>query len=354
VRAVHLERTGSVGNNSVIDMRAIMGPQNDGVEDSRHIHLDANSTIVYPCGMEHGAKAAIYLNGVADVIYAPSFGNPAPVAPNNVFLRVGPKAQECVIYAPSTTSWPDAGTNVYDAPETWNWRGLNQLYKVVVYSPSKRLEHTVFKPHPRLKVVSEYAPVDEQSRDGELSASGESVSRVFTSAFHLENLTPIFNNDSRGVSGVSADADAYEGYRFELPASNGGALATLKFGRDFKNGHLIRCRARYKLAASPSSGNCSSVVLKNGGSFVASGATGNHTSYQTIDLVTYTVSGFIAGDELGVGFDNGANQAVHVSSILVEVLEPPSVTGSRGANAALASLLTQLASRGIVIDNTTA
>jgi len=32
---------------------------------------------------------------------------------------------------------------------------------------------------------------------------------------------------------------------------------------------------------------------------------------------------------------------------------PPSVTGSRGGNAALASLLTALASLGVILDNTT-
>lgn len=38
----------------------------------------------------------------------------------------------------------------------------------------------------------------------------------------------------------------------------------------------------------------------------------------------------------------------------VGLISPPSVTGSRGGNAALASLLTQLASLGIIVDNTTA
>lgn len=60
---------------------------------------------------------------------------------------------------------------------------------------------------------------------------------------------------------------------------------------------------------------------------------------------------------LGIG-DYNAASGVHVHDgvsgrFLNGLALPPSVTGSRGANAALASLLTQLASMGIIINNTT-
>lgn len=61
------------------------------------------------------------------------------------------------------------------------------------------------------------------------------------------------------------------------------------------------------------------------------------------------------------------NQPVTISTMLADlerrvrllensglVVSPPTVTGSRGGNAALASLLTKLALLGIIVDGTTA
>lgn len=58
-------------------------------------------------------------------------------------------------------------------------------------------------------------------------------------------------------------------------------------------------------------------------------------------------------------WDVSLNQALQtldteIQGKLTAPVSPPSVTGSRGGNAALASLLTVLASLGLITDNTTA
>jgi hypothetical protein len=57
----------------------------------------------------------------------------------------------------------------------------------------------------------------------------------------------------------------------------------------------------------------------------------------------------IPGESLRVRRPGGTTHIIPPS-----VDSQPSITGSRGGNAALASLITQLAAQGILIDNTTA
>lgn len=50
----------------------------------------------------------------------------------------------------------------------------------------------------------------------------------------------------------------------------------------------------------------------------------------------------------------GDGSQVSVGNVIVKTTPAPSVTGSRGGNAALASLLTQLQAQGLITNDTTA
>lgn len=320
VQHVWSEASAGFGNSMEIKPRYLgLNYTSGGSNPTHKVHLEGVfGTIIVEPYMEGGCDAALYINAADTKIYDPIF-SVAGTAPLNVAVRLGPNAVETKMYNPFSE-----GTlqNVYDAPANGYRMGYgdnNLNPKLVVYSPSRRLEDVLFTPHPRLTLKSDrnrdqYIPYTSSNGSGGLGFSG-----VTLTAFNLEQGTPVFGTS---YADPVADTNGTNGWTMKLPAyvdPGYSVFAALFVGRDIAATSTVRVAVRHRESGTVTSNALSFLVDKPSGASFMTGNT-HSTSYHTdvfyFDMSTET---FAAGDRIFLGCLNYSNVDAFVSSISVTV-----------------------------------
>ena len=335
-RNIVIEGKGQWGNDNVVSARYSGVPKVGGSESGYCIWDSGQATTILNTGIEiaYGlAGVGMYFNGYG-----------TRVVGVNLMINVstpwelGPDAKDIVFMSMTTAG--ALGTPIWAAATSYDWSATHMYPGVTIVDSTEVIDELVFG-LPRHR-VSQSVPRFAQARiDGEVvTAQGLAQKRMV--------ITPTnFSGQSVGlgyqvIGGIVVDAASFYGSAIEIAAVNNSGFSHRQFvcGQNIHEGDTIKVTLRYRMSSVPASGTFICAILKNLG-WIGVGASISASTTYTTYTVSYTLSGFTAGDFVDVVVYNNAttDATLKIECLIIEVCDAPNVDTS-GAN--LATLETEV------------
>lgn len=331
VRHIMSIPSNTFGGQLHVNARFLGIPITAGVETASQLWIETHGAKIDHPDLEGGcAGGMLYLNGEGIYINYPDFGG--GTAPNNVAIKLGPDAIDCHMESPRYSGGPGP-VIVIDNPTSTDWGGTFQSQALTILNPSTRFEQYIFTPHPGIKVINQVRMAGNIPTHSNLqvTSNGVAIRNAEITAFNIDKLT----SSGMGyvaLDNVLADSATHRGYVLQTTTANlSGAGINLTVGEHINEGDSFIATYRYKLAGVPSSGTFRWIWKKNGAN-VSNGDLGSSTSYTNTTPVKYTLSGFVDGDILNIGFYNsGMDVKGLIESVSIIVFDATANADTSGA-----------------------